>query len=830
MFISLGQIVFMVKPASALVVLLLAVFFASFAHADSKLFPKPSSLVPAVEFWKKVYTQATTSEGYLHDKVNMAVVYEKVILKTKGRRSQGKEIKKFLANYRAALRSLAKGKRTKLSALEKRALKALGGKNVSNKVFATAAKNVRFQRGQADKYKKGLIRSGAHIKEIRRVFTSMGLPARLAALPHVESSYNAAAYSHVGAAGMWQFMRSTGRRFMRIDHVVDERLDVQKATRAAAELLQHNYSVLKSWPLALTAYNHGLAGMRRAKRKTGTDDIGVIVEKYKSRTFGFASRNFYAAFLAASEVAAEPKKYFGKLRLAKADKPLRIKTKRYIPADKLVHELSLTTSLLRKLNPALRPSIWSGEKYIPKGYALRLPKSNTSGVWRKRLARAENIVGKSEQKPDYYYRVQRGDSLSTIARRYKTRVSTLMALNNLRSKHRIWIGQKLRLPGAAKEVVVAKQDSAKKDKRSVIQPLPGNSHIVKSGETISEIATLYGMNTRELLRLNNLSKRSLIRPGQQLSLKQATQIANATKTPNEEPLPKESIRSMLHMQSYRVMPGDTLSEIAARYQIPEQKLLAMNSLRPDAVIRPGQRIQLHQRDVVKPKAAETLAKLPETPAKEVMPQAASEQSSKVDKLAAMEPAVEVDGAQEAEQLAEGSLVDEEGSPVEAQSDLSADPSDYSVSKKGIEVQVNETLGHYADWLEIKTSALRRLNGLRFGKNITVGKRLRLDFSKVDEAAFVHRRENFHLALQTEYFDENVINGACTHKVSKGDSLWDIANKNYSVPFWLLRQYNPDITLESVLSRGQELQIPLVREKSQLHRAEMRSANGARCRS
>ena len=133
-------------------------------------------------------------------------------------------------------------------------------------------------------------------------------------LPHVESSFNPRAYSKVGAAGLWQFMRSTGRRYMRIDGAVDDRLDPFRSTEAAAQLLAYNYRVLGTWPLALTAYNHGTAGMRRAKETLGTDDIVRIVRNYTSRTFGFASRNFYVSFLAALEIDRNPEKYFGSLQ------------------------------------------------------------------------------------------------------------------------------------------------------------------------------------------------------------------------------------------------------------------------------------------------------------------------------------------------------------------------------------------------------------------------------------------------------------------------------------------------------------------------------------
>ena len=103
-----------------------------------------------------------------------------------------------------------------------------------------ATRTIRFQLGQADRFRAGLVRSGAWVGHIADALANLGLPPEIAALPHVESSFNPAAYSKVGAAGLWQFMRSTGRRYMRIDSVVDERLDPFRSIEAAAQLLAYN--------------------------------------------------------------------------------------------------------------------------------------------------------------------------------------------------------------------------------------------------------------------------------------------------------------------------------------------------------------------------------------------------------------------------------------------------------------------------------------------------------------------------------------------------------------------------------------------------------------
>src|SRR5581483_9110796 len=184
-------------------------------------------------------------------------------------------------------------------------IKALWGSQATPERLREATDDIRFQLGQANRFKAGLVRSGTWQKDIAQALKEEGLPPELAALPLVESSYNPSAYSKVGAAGLWQFLRSTGRRFLRIDSVVDERMDPFRETEAAAQLLDYNYRLLGSWPLAITAYNHGAEGVRRARDELGTDDIVRIVRDYHSPSFGFASRNFYVSFLAALAVSRD---------------------------------------------------------------------------------------------------------------------------------------------------------------------------------------------------------------------------------------------------------------------------------------------------------------------------------------------------------------------------------------------------------------------------------------------------------------------------------------------------------------------------------------------
>ena len=290
---------------------------------------------------------------------------------------QDQQIEKAVQRYRSTLQVLASGKRTGLTARERKVL-ALWGKQVSAATLQAAAERIRFQRGQKDRIRDGIVRAGAWENRIRRMLRDAGLPEQLAALPHVESSYNPYVESHAGAVGLWQFTLFTGRHYLRVDNVVDERVDPVKATDGAVRLLKKYYSRLNSWPLTITAYNHGLSGVRRAVQETGSTDIGVIVQNYTGPRFGFASRNYYAAFLAAADVTRDPDRLFGPLERQQPDNYWVVKLPSYIPVGDLIQQLKLDMDAVKALNPALQHAVWSGKKRVPKGYPLRLPATTSA--------------------------------------------------------------------------------------------------------------------------------------------------------------------------------------------------------------------------------------------------------------------------------------------------------------------------------------------------------------------------------------------------------------------------------------------------------------------
>ena len=646
----------MARKSRILSVFLLYLGFAALPALAEETFPLPEELRPDVDFWLSVFTRYSSNEGILHDNRNLAVVYERIDVPAGiSRKERNRRVKKHRDALIRVLQSLAGGKRADLSAEEARVL-ALWPEDVSNDELRAATGRIRFQQGLADRFREGLGRSGRWREFIETEFAALGVPLELAALPHVESSYNPEARSHVGASGIWQFTRSTGRRFMRVDHVIDERNDPFAATRGAGRLLAYNYSLTGNWPMAITAYNHGLAGVRRAQRIHGDTAYVDIFRNYNGRTFGFASRNFYLAFLAAKEVDQNPERYFPGVVRESPTAYAELKLPDYAPAKDLASALGVSTREIETHNPALQATIWEGSKHLPRGYTLRLPASMLEQPADTLLAAVPSGTWRPEQLPDMFHTVARGDTLSEIAERYDTRVSTLVALNGLGSRHRIRAGQKLRLPAAG--------------------PAP---------EVVAVAST-------------------------------------AAAVPEPEPVAPEPVE-----------PEVVAEEVP---QVEEQEPAALT----------------------------------------------------------------------------GEIAATEAGTTETA--LLSDPSDYTVADDNtIEVQPLETLGHYADWLGLRTQRLRDINGFAFRTPVEVGQRIKLEFRDVDVASFENLRVAYHRSQQDSFFRKHIITGVQEHTIRRGESVWILSLREYDVPVWLFRQYNPGLDLHRI-TPGTTVQFPVLEAADQ----------------
>jgi membrane-bound lytic murein transglycosylase D len=756
------------------------------AAANPALFPRPPAIEPRVRFWTRVYTEVGTDAGLIHDSGNLGIVYEVIQLPNGlAARARQRRIDEVRDRYKTILRALGRGKRTGLSAEEKRVL-ALFPQGVASQTLSQSSKRVRFQLGQADKFRDGLIRMGRWEDYIRQVLRERGLPMELVALPHVESSYNPRAVSHAGASGIWQFTRSTGRRFMRVDHVVDERRDPLIASVAAARLLKENYESTKTWPLAITAYNHGAAGMRRAVKKLGSREIDVIIDRYRSRSFGFASRNFYTEFLAALDVETDPERYFGPLPKDLPDQPQIVVLKAYHKAPTLARSFGLPLDMLRDHNPALLRPVWSGDKLVPRGYPLRLPEGHPGPAPEVVLASIPAKERFTEQVRDRQYRVHRGDTLSKIARRFGVKESDLVRANNLRNRHHLRVGQRLEIPGKtprsiAKAKPTAPQASAKK---AAPQAAPTNGlYKVRSGDNLASIAQRFGVSMNDLAAANRLRNRNRIQVGQVLRIPGGSNNATAANGGTAGP------------GVYTVRKGDTLYGIGRRFGASEREILELNELRSRHRIQVGQRLYL-------PGGSATAV----APVAEVRPPAAQPVTKASARTAAPAPP-----SAAVEKPAPAAVT--RPLPGVGPSHLPHAAERYAVSASGtIEVQPDETLGHYAEWLEVSARALRRLNGIQSSRSLKLGQQLRLDFSRVASASFEERRRSHHRQIQTRFYGDWRVAGTREYVLRPGDSLWALSSGKAGVPVWLLRAFNPDVDFAR-LQAGQRVTIPRLERRS-----------------
>ncbi len=352
-------------------------------------FQVPERLRSRVNFWKQIYAKYTSDEAIIHDSEHPEIIYDVVNIKhimkntSLSYRSKIRRINKYLKSYKKRIIENLKF----LNSIKDNPLlvpfelfhvyKKFEKINNPNK-YLEATKNIRTQIGQRDKIIRGFFFGGRYFDKIKEVFSQKKLPQELSRLPLIESAFNLSARSRLGASGVWQFMRSTGKKFLRINKFVDERNDPIIASKAAAELLLKNFETLGSWPLAITAYNHGRSGIAKAVSELSTTDICTIIENYKARRFGFASRNFYAEFLAILEIEREYRKYFGKLMVDSPIFYVEFLMKDNVMFDEMTNICSISEEELALLNPALSNKVISGKLPIPKGYLLKIPPEKES--------------------------------------------------------------------------------------------------------------------------------------------------------------------------------------------------------------------------------------------------------------------------------------------------------------------------------------------------------------------------------------------------------------------------------------------------------------------
>jgi len=579
-----------VCATSALIAIFILVAPASAGHLVEKhelscgsTFPCPPEIRRRVDFWVQVFRKWSSRNIVFHDPERPERVYSVMRSSTGCSKKKSSSVRREYAKVEGDLRKLA-------AKLER------GDKNYSSKErhlialfpngrashLRSAAGRIRCQQGNKDRFEEALERYGAYGDMVRAVLTENGLSSDIQYLPFVESGYNPAAYSRVGAAGMWQIMPATARGLgLDIGSTLDERLDPEAATRAAAKYLidsqrslnniaRSNYGNVagaKLNPFVITSYNYGVSGMRRALKEIGPDFIKVL-NNYKSPRFQVAVKNFYASFLAARHVAKNSKRYFGRVR---ANKPLQYQTvllRRKVSLARAREVFDVSEKKLKELNPALTRYVWHEWRAIPQGYRLRLPARKDG--WSAQAAKLDALPVENEAQYAKNYKVKKGDTACGIARAFGVSCRKLMAENNLGKRGVIKVGQRLLIPGQAPPKT--------KTASSGRGPIPAK-YKVQRGDTACGIAVEFNVGCQDLVKLNRLGRRAVIRVGQVLRIpggEASIVVSNQTKTP----------------ATHTVKSGESACKIAARYDVSCKTLIADNKLGRKAVIRVGQKLKL----------------------------------------------------------------------------------------------------------------------------------------------------------------------------------------------------------------------------------------------
>lgn len=316
-----------------------------------------------------------------------------------------------------------------------------------------------YRTRQRDFMESSLERASKHLLQVESILAEEGVPPELAYLPIIESGFRLNAVSRAGAAGPWQFMRHTGRRYgLRIDQYVDERRDLVKATRAAARYLRDLHDMFGDWHLSLAAYNSGEGKIFRVLERSSIEDFWAITDR------GYLPREtseFVPRFIAAMEIAMSPEEYG--FYDVERHSPLPVDSVMPPGSISLSSVARLTGTELRtiqELNPALSRGI------APSGYPVLVPRG-TGARFRSGYAKLRQEERTVTAKTGRQHRVRRGETVSTIARRYGVSSKALMQANRIRNANSVQAGKVLRIPTAPRKVLAGQRvaSTARKSNR-----------------------------------------------------------------------------------------------------------------------------------------------------------------------------------------------------------------------------------------------------------------------------------------------------------------------------------------------------------------------------
>ncbi len=343
---------------------------------------------------------------------------------------------------------------------------------------------------------KHITRSLRYKTAVQSILRQHNLPDDLFYVGVIESGYNFKARSHANAVGYWQFVKATGKRYgLIINNKVDERKNIYKSSIAAAKFYQDLYNIFGSWELALAGYNAGEYGIIRRIRKANTRDFHQLVAK---KVLPQETRDYIPKIQAIRYIMKNLDKF--NLAHLKANTDLFTNVKVVTLKDKfwlkdLSEQLNVPVSTIKALNRDIQIS---RTLKLRNGFKIYLPSNisdNKVASLQPRKATKRTVATTTKTFKTGTHTIKSGDTLIGIAKKYNTKLSTLLRLNNIKMSNKIYIGQKIKLPNSSKHY-----------------------HKVQRGEYLIQIAQRYNTSVSQIKKMNSLRK-EVIYPGQKLLVK-----------------------------------------------------------------------------------------------------------------------------------------------------------------------------------------------------------------------------------------------------------------------------------------------------------------------
>ena len=401
-------------------------------------------------------------------------------------------------------------------------------------------------------------RSGKYRPMILEKLAAAGLPPELSWLPLIESGFKVQALSKARALGLWQFIPSTGYKFgLSRNQYIDERIDFEKATDAAIAYLKELHSIFGDWSTVLAAYNCGegrVLHVIRTQNINYLDDFWDLFGRLPYETARYVPR-----FLAALHIIENQEKYG--MSDVTVYPPVTFETvsvQRQVHLKDLAATLGTSLSELKDLNPELRYGLLPPDKYT-----LRVPPEKVDQV----MAAIDQVPVSALPQPAFvYHRVRKGETLSVIAKRYRTSVKKIMWANNLKRSSYIVAGKKLKIPQRGTVVTPVSATHASSSAWT-------QRHVVKRGDSLWIIANRYGTTTQKIQEMNNLTTARL-------------RINQVLRVPSQQSQTLQA--SSEGSGTYYVQRGDSPYLIASKHNMPLNQFLKLNNLDTQSTIYPGQ--------------------------------------------------------------------------------------------------------------------------------------------------------------------------------------------------------------------------------------------------